>query len=429
MILIILEKIISLEIDIEEEYNINDFLFIFFNYIEIPLLKEYILHFNLCKFRENQLKLNNSDFRIINQFLIDILNDQNEFFLKSFLYLPNQLNSIRFFHLNLNIFDFIFKKKKKEKYLFKFNLNDKEKLKEYYRNINLLIDENEINEYTKVDIKGIKNKINIKEIKEKNDINLCDINLNINQEEYFIKSFKELRSIYCEDIINKNILIEINKIENLYNLKYINLSIGKIKEFDENIIYDVLSKLINKSKNLKSLILRLDSYNFNKNVNYFLQLIQNLGKLKIINISQNIKNPKYDLKLEEILDKFPKLKERKYYFDEFIIGNEGFIFTQKLKKSIFNFNIECIYEIKSFKEVKFLSDNNEIKEKCIFYLNNKKINDVKYNISKKGKYKLKIIVTKSLINMSNMFSNCSSLIYLNFSNLNTNNVNDISRMF
>ena len=49
--------------------------------------------------------------------------------------------------------------------------------------------------------------------------------------------------------------------------------------------------------------------------------------------------------------------------------NEGFIFTQKLKKSFFNFNREYIYEIKSFnEEIKFLSDNYEIKEKCIFYL-------------------------------------------------------------
>ena len=47
--------------------------------------------------------------------------------------------------------------------------------------------------------------------------------------------------------------------------------------------------------------------------------------------------------------------------------NEEFIFTQKLKKYIFNLNIEYIYEIKSFyEEIKFLSDNNEIKEKWIF---------------------------------------------------------------
>ena len=37
--------------------------------------------------------------------------------------------------------------------------------------------------------------------------------------------------------------------------------------------------------------------------------------------------------------------------------------------SSFNFNREYIYEIKSFnEETKFLSDNYEIKEKCIFYL-------------------------------------------------------------
>ena len=49
--------------------------------------------------------------------------------------------------------------------------------------------------------------------------------------------------------------------------------------------------------------------------------------------------------------------------------NEEFIFTQKLKKYIFNLNREYIYEIKSFnEEIKFLSDNYEIKEKCIFYL-------------------------------------------------------------
>ena len=41
-----------------------------------------------------------------------------------------------------------------------------------------------------------------------------------------------------------------------------------------------------------------------------------------------------------------------------------------------------------------------MKKNVYFYLNNKKINDIKYNISKKGKYKLKIIVFKALINIS-----------------------------
>ena len=60
-----------------------------------------------------------------------------------------------------------------------------------------------------------------------------------------------------------------------------------------------------------------------------------------------------------------------------------------------------------------------MKKNVYFYLNNKKINDIKYNISKKGKYKLKIIVSKSLINMSWIFFICSSLTSLNLSNYNT----------
>ncbi len=429
---IILEKIISLEIDIEEEYNINEFLFKFFNYIEIPFLKEYTLHFNLYQFMNNKLNSNNSDFNIINQFLIHVLNNKNEFLLQSFFNLPNQLNLIRYFHLNLNSFEYIFKKKKKEKYFFKFNINNQNQFQNYYPNFNLSIDKNEINKYRKIDIKGIENKINIKEIKEKNDINLCDINLNLNQEQYFIKSFKDLRSIYCKDIINKKTLLVINQIDNLSNLKYINLSIGKIKESDEDIINEIFYKLINKSENLKSLILRLDSYNFNKNVNFILQLIQNLEKLRIINISQNIINPIYDLELKEILNKFPKIKEKKLYFDEFIIGNEEFTSTQKLKKSIFNCNMECIYDYINLYNIKttLLTDlNNEIKEKCIFFFNNKIINDIVCDISKKGKYKLKIIVTKPLINIDSMFLCCSSLISVNLSNFNSNNVTNMSCMF
>ena len=68
------------------------------------------------------------------------------------------------------------------------------------------------------------------------------------------------------------------------NLKYLNITLGEIKEFN-NKIYSILSQLIQHSKNLKSLILRLHPYNFNQNIYYFIQLIQNLKKLRVINIS------------------------------------------------------------------------------------------------------------------------------------------------
>ena len=87
------------------------------------------------------------------------------------------------------------------------------------------------------------------------------------------------------------------------NLKYINITLG---EFNDK-IYSILSQIIQHSQNLKSLILRLHPYNFNQNIYFFIQLIQNLKKLRVINISQNIKNPKYDLYLEKILNQFPKL--------------------------------------------------------------------------------------------------------------------------
>ena len=69
-------------------------------------------------------------------------------------------------------------------FLFKFNLNEEEPFKKYYSNLS--IDENKINKY----IKGIKNKINIKEIKEKTMLIFVILILNINQEQYFIKSLK-----------------------------------------------------------------------------------------------------------------------------------------------------------------------------------------------------------------------------------------------
>lgn len=90
------------------------------------------------------------------------------------------------------------------------------------------------------------------------------------------------------------------------NLKYINITLG---ELDDK-IYSILSQIIQHSQNLKSLILRLHPHNFNQNIYFFIQLIQNLKKLRIINISQNIINPKYDLYLDKILNEFPKLKEK-----------------------------------------------------------------------------------------------------------------------
>ena len=81
-------------------------------------------------------------------------------------------------------------------------------------------------------------------------------------------------------------------------------------------------------------------------------------------------------------------------------------------------------------KIKLLGDENkEISNKCILYLNNKKIDDICYVFSKIGNYKVKLIFKQYLNDMSYMFYNCSSLTSLNLSNFNTNNVKDMSYMF
>ena len=68
-------------------------------------------------------------------------------------------------------------------------------------------------------------------------------------------------------------------------------------------------------------------------------------------------------------------------------------------------------------------------KKCIeIYLKNKKI-DLEYKFKEIGEYKILIKFKRPLTNMSKMFNKCSSLTSFNFSNFNTNNVNDMNHMF
>ena len=132
-----------------------------------------------------------------------------------------------------------------------------------------------ISKYKKIKIEGL-SKIN-KEKKNNNfeiiednnikdnNINLCDINLNNYQNKYYIKDYKNIRSIYCEEEIqNINLISIIEDIINkngFNNLKYLNLTIGNISD---NLL-NILSKLIKNSKNLKGLILRIK----NKDISYY----------------------------------------------------------------------------------------------------------------------------------------------------------------
>ena len=300
------------------------------------------------------------------------------------------------FELNLKHLLYVYKIKRKEKYSFKLNINDDK----YYNQIDLLIDEKEIIKYKKIDIKGIKGKI--EKIKE---------NINLNDMNEYIQYFKNLSGIYFEEEFQKYNFLNI--IEQFNNLKYINLRIGYIED-SNNILFNIIKN----SQNLKSLILRLEP---NQNINLFLQIIQNLKYLRILNISG------ININLNEILAQYPKLKNKLYYFKEFKIGNQGFIF--KNKKNVY-YDIKCKYNFCfDYREVKLFGNNEEINKNCKFYLNNKRINNLCKKFPEYNQYILTIIFMKELKDMNLIFSECSSIISLNLSNFKTDNVENMSGMF
>ena len=306
---------------------------------------------------------------------------KNKFILKDLINIPNKLKNIKYLNINIKKYSFIYDKIKN---YFEFKLYDE------YLNCDLLIDEKEISKYKKIKIEGLsklnkEKKNNNFEIIEDKDVNLCDINLNIYQNKYYIKDYKNIRSIYCEEEIqNINFISIIEDIINkngFINLKYINLTIGNISD---NLL-NILSKLIKNSKNLKGLILRLN----NQNISYYLSLIEDLKKLKILNIITN--NDENEV---NILNNYPKLKERKYYFEEFKINEKN--------------NIECIYNIKDLEEENkimnykkqnyrdtylYKNEKEEVKKYIEIYLNDKKI---EYKFKETREYEILIKIKRPL---------------------------------
>ncbi len=101
------------------------------------------------------------------------------------------------------------------------------------------------------------------------------------------------------------------------NLKHINITINS-----QNNQIDKFIQLIQISKNLESLILRLKSDRY-EDINLILPLIGDLKKLRIVNIT-HISSFKFEFPLDTVIEKFPNLKNKINNFEEFIINNMGF---------------------------------------------------------------------------------------------------------
>ena len=98
-----------------------------------------------------------------------------------------------------------------------------------------------------------------------------------------------------------------------------------------------------------------------------------------------------------------------------------------------NIIIGIIKVEKNNKKVRLINSKKENEEEiknCEIYINDKKINfDYFYKFQNEGIYKIKYVFKNLLNSTSYMFSICNSLISLDLSKFNTQNINDMTYMF
>jgi len=195
------------------------------------------------------------------------------------------------------------------------------------------------------------------------------------------------------------------------------------------------------------------------------------------NIFNNIDNQintfnKIKKDIKDLLSKIQLIKENNSIYDNDINNNykEYYIkYLENINKILENNKIKlidltppktkneiiCVYDIKkdeydkddylnnpirilnSYEEAKKdnswlegINNEKEIKDNIELYINEDKIDFCfKYKFPKEGKYKIKIIFKKSLININYLFYECNKLLSIDLSNFNTNNIKDMSYMF
>ena len=97
--------------------------------------------------------------------------------------------------------------------------------------------------------------------------------------------------------------------------------------------------------------------------------------------------------------------------------------------------LNCVDNCKNLFKDEFGKEMNnnrkELEDSLELYMDNEKI-PFSFTYSKKGSHELKIVITNindNLKNISCMFMNCKSLIRIDLSNFNSNNIIDMSNLF
>ena len=149
------------------------------------------------------------------------------------------------------------------------------------------------------------------------------------------------------------------------------------------------------------------------------------------NINKDLKNGLIkDINISQIMSILSSNEKYKQHKSNYIIA-EIYISIQKINKDVLIINsceeVKRNSKVENFDET--LKNENEIKE-CEIQINEKKINfSYYYKFQKEGIYKIKYTFKNDLTKTSCMFYKCSSLINIDLSHFNTQNVTEMRIMF
>ena len=239
----------------------------------------------------------------------------------------------------------------------------------------------------------------------------CEMNHNINRDSKFIHKI-----IHFYEILSNNdeFISKLKKEMELFKMKLEKLKteLNKLK----NIINDVIN-------------------NYEIYYKIYNDLVSNYSiETRNFHILKNITN----IKLNEVFEDLDKINEEGHFFKKFEYTFEVYNKMNCQNEIIIKYLPEKTKKIRLFGS-KFVSNN---KNKCRLVFNNQLqemyesyiINDDLQKLikSKNGILEIKLRINKyeKLTNMSHMFKDCSSLLFLpNISELNTFNVTDMSYLF
>ena len=256
---------------------------------------------------------------------------------------------------------------------------------------------------------------------------------------YCENEHKNHKSIYYGDILpdinddkNDDIKEYINKLK-----KEIKDIINKLKDIMKNIdiYYNIYNNIIDNYKNKKL------NYEILQNINEF----NNYNKIIIKDINEIINDKDINNKYKNIMNIYNKINN----INNINKINEKCEIEEKRIINCYNNYIIGEFEIKeNNKEIRIINsyeqyrkENNlkiedeyineeEIKENIEIIINDKNMPFIYlYKFKEKGKQNIKYIFKKYLTNTCCMFCYCSSLMNIDLSNFNTQNVTNMACMF